>query len=169
MNAYKIDAGFRIYTDVSLTSDTKSLVLSYRGNMANGTNGGGNYAIVTLKSGAGYGISHGWSSSPSTMTASISNIISGARIASASMVGSFEEFNYTIVIEDGRITHSATRNSGAVVFNYNVSISGLLVADVTQLDFGLSQTLLIGPEKSGHGVLLKGETQDEATTIHDGI
>jgi DEAD/DEAH box helicase domain-containing protein len=28
---------------------------------------------------------------------------------------------------------------------------------------------LIGPEKSGHGVLLKGETQDEEAEIHDGI
>ena len=145
MNAYAVDATNRIYRSISVDPNATGLTITYRGNTANGSWGGSNYAVVGLNNGDPIQISHGWgdSSGGTGGTLMSAEIYQGnTKLHQELMPRTFEEFRYTITVRDGQISHRAVRTNDEVAFDYTVDVPGLLLANVNRLDLAVYQTVL---------------------------
>ena len=140
MNAYATDAAFRIYRAISLTPGTARLEIKYRGNTSDGAPGGGNYAILESSVGDPIQISHGWGSNSSSGQMNADVYQGSTSLAHQSMARTFEEFAYTIAVKDGQISHRGVRTNGEVVFDYTVTVPGLLLSQINRIDLGLYVT-----------------------------
>jgi len=145
MNAYQNDSTHRIYRALSIPAGAKSLVISYRGNTADGLWGGANYIVLSRAVGDPLQLSHGWGDSTggtggSQMAAEA--YLGGSKLKQELMPRTFEEFQYTITVRDGEVTHKGVRTNGTVAFEYTAQVPGLLLAAINRIDLGLYQTVL---------------------------